>query len=87
MKTIFRITFLVLFGVVLFNSCTKISEPYYTVKSSIYVDTTKRSVLLEDYTGHLCVNCAPAAKIAGTIPRQRVLTDQVHPLLRGAGQL
>ena len=84
MKTIFRITFLVLFGVVLFNSCTKISEPYYTVKSSIYVDTTKRSVLLEDYTGHLCVNCAPAARIAGTI--QDLYLGQVYVISVHAGQ-
>jgi hypothetical protein len=66
MKTIFQKIYILLFGVVILQSCTKIEEPYYTVKS-VYVDTTKRSVLLEDYTGHLCVNCAPAATIANTI--------------------
>ncbi|MCX6305070.1 MAG: Omp28-related outer membrane protein [Bacteroidetes bacterium] len=66
MKAIFQITIFLLFGVMLLQSCTKVSEPYYTVKS-IIVDTTKRPVLLEDYTGHLCVNCAPAAEVATTI--------------------
>ncbi|MDP1623125.1 MAG: Omp28-related outer membrane protein [Bacteroidales bacterium] len=66
MKIISRISFIMLVGTLLFHSCTKVSEPYFTVKSVI-VDTTKRSVLLEDYTGHLCVNCAPAAAVASTI--------------------
>ena len=66
MKTIFRMTALLFCSALFFQSCTKVSEPYYTVKSVI-VDTTKRWVLLEDYTGHQCVNCAPAAKIAASI--------------------
>ncbi len=83
MKTIFQITILLLFGAVLFQSCTKISDPYYTVKS-VYVDTTKRSVLIEDYTGHLCVNCAPAAKIANTI--QELYAGQAFVIAVHAGQ-
>jgi hypothetical protein len=82
MKTIFRLTFLILFAV-LVQSCTKLDDPYYTVKTSVYVDTTKRSVLIEDYTGHLCVNCAPAAKVANTI--QELYPGQVYVIAVHAG--
>ena len=82
MKTIFKITVFFLVGAVLLQSCTKISEPYYTVKS-VSVDTNKRAVLLEDYTGHLCVNCAPAAKIASTI--QELNKGQVFAVAVHAG--
>lgn len=53
---------LVLVGLAcLFSSCDKISPPYQDV---IVVDTTnKRTVLLEDFTGHRCVNCPQAHKI------------------------
>lgn len=80
MKAIFRIAIPVLFGAMLFQSCTKISEPYYTVRP-VVVDTNTRSVLLEDYTGHLCVNCAPAATLANTIQElypQQVFVIAVH---------
>ena len=83
MKTIFKITILLLSGIVLLPSCSKISEPYYTVKKSVNVDTTKRSVLLEDYTGHKCVNCAPAATIANTI--QDLYQGQVFVIAVHAG--
>jgi len=82
MKTIFKITILLLAGAFLFSSCSKIDEPYYTVKS-VVVDTTKRAVLLEDYTGHLCVNCAPAAKIANTV--QALYLGQVFVIAVHAG--
>jgi len=47
----------------LFQACDKVSEPYATVKPS-GGDTTKRMVLIEDYTGHKCVNCPLAAIMA-----------------------
>jgi len=65
MKMIFRIS-LLLFAAAAMLSCNKVSEPYYVVKA-VYGDTTKRAVLLEDYTGHKCFNCAPAATVAATI--------------------
>ncbi|MCX6268731.1 MAG: Omp28-related outer membrane protein [Bacteroidetes bacterium] len=83
MKTNLKMAVLLLFGAVILQSCTKVDEPYYTVKSSVNVDTTKRSVLLEDYTGHQCVNCAPAAKIANTI--QAYYPGQVFVIAIHAG--
>lgn len=46
-------------AVVLVISCDKLDQPYATAKE-INVDTTKRKVLLEDYTGMKCVNCPGA---------------------------
>ena len=59
---------MLLFISVLLLQCTKIDEPYshYTIKP-VVIDTNTRTILLEDYTGHTCVNCAPAAKTANTL--------------------
>jgi hypothetical protein len=70
-------------GAILFPSCNKISDPYYSVKA-VVVDTTWRPVLLEDYTGHLCVNCAPAATLAATL--QELYPAQVYVVSVHAGQ-
>jgi hypothetical protein len=69
--------FLVLFPVfcLIFNSCTKIDAPYASashgnIKDTIMNwDTIKavRKVLLEDYTGHKCVNCPEAAITARSL--------------------
>ncbi len=82
MKTLFQITPFLLICVLGLQSCTKVKEPYYSVKS-VYADTTKRWVLLEDYTGHRCVNCAPAAKNANTI--QDLYQGQVFVIAVHAG--
>ncbi len=49
-----------LFPLLVFQSCDKLSAPYAEVRPS-GGDTTSRPVLLEDYTGHKCVNCPLAA--------------------------
>ena len=50
----------------LLQSCDKLKEPYATLKESGDDTTTVnvRKVLLEDYTGHLCVNCPSATETA-----------------------
>jgi hypothetical protein len=82
MKATFRMTMMLLAGAGLLQSCTKVSEPYSVIKA-IIVDTTKRTVLLEDYTGHLCVNCGPAAEKANTI--QDLYKGQVFVMAVHAG--
>ncbi len=80
MKRIFQIASILFLGSVLFQACTKVSEPYYTVKAVI-ADTNIRNVLLEDYTGHTCVNCAPAAKSASAFAdlyKGQVFVISVH---------
>jgi hypothetical protein len=65
-----RISFiLLLLGGLMLQSCDKLSAPYATLKKS-GGDTTLtnvRKVLLEDYTGHLCVNCPIATQTAHTL--------------------
>jgi hypothetical protein len=73
--------FLLLFPVfiLIFISCTKIDSPYATVKNVSIKDTIMnwdtipaiRKVLLEDYTGHKCVNCPDAAITARSL-------DELH---------
>lgn len=81
MKTIFKISLFLFCGWLLL-SCTKISEPFYTVKVVI-ADTNKRTVLVEDYTGHLCPNCPPAGKMASSL--QELYHGQVFAMAVHAG--
>jgi hypothetical protein len=81
MKNI-RHILLPLAAIFVFAACSKIEEPYATVKS-VTGDTTKRAVLLEDYTGHLCVNCAKAGKDANDL--QELYHGQVFTMAIHAG--
>jgi hypothetical protein len=56
---------LILLSGLFYYSCDKLDAPYATVKKP-GGDTTKitQKVLLEDYTGHKCVNCPEASKAA-----------------------
>jgi len=57
---------ILLFAGFLLQSCDKLEEPYATLKENGEDTTTVnvRKVLLEDYTGHLCVNCPSATENA-----------------------
>ena len=77
MKTRYITIILILFAFVL-NSCDKVSPPY--VESRDYCSGNKK-VLLEDYTGHGCVNCPGAAVLAHELKEQfcdRVVIIGVH---------
>jgi hypothetical protein len=58
-----------------FSSCDKIKTPYATAKHGNITDTVMnwdsvvpvKRVLLEDYTGHKCVNCPEASIIAHSL--------------------
>jgi len=70
------IVVLVLLGI----SCDKVEQPYVTVKD-ITVDSTKRKILLEDYTGAKCVNCPEASQVAMTLQdlyKGQVIAMAVH---------
>ncbi len=81
MKKIFHFLFLVsLFFIV---SCDKVKRPIQSVTVVPTADTTKyiRKVLLEDYTGHTCGNCPPAAVQAEALAEQnggKVIVVAVH---------
>jgi hypothetical protein len=59
----------------LFQSCDKLEAPYAEVRPS-GGDTTSRPVLLEDYTGHKCVNCPLAA--IGAHDLEELYSGQVY---------
>jgi hypothetical protein len=82
MKTLLRISVILLAGTAILTSCSKIDEPYY-VQKAVYADTNKRAVLVEDYTGHLCVNCASAGKTASSL--QELYHGQVFAMGVHAG--
>lgn len=78
---LFRIAVILPLMVFLFSACDKIEEPYLVSTGTI--DTAAcpapefpvtgnpvKRVLLEDYTGHTCVNCPGAAVIAHDLKEQ-----------------
>ena len=58
MKAILR-TWLLIFAVIAWQACDKVSAPY---KEVVIHDTGARKVLVEDYTGAKCGNCPRASK-------------------------
>jgi hypothetical protein len=70
--------FLIVFSAVLLHGCDKVSGPY--VEKVDYCSGDKK-VLLEDYTGHECVNCPGAALLAHQLQENfcnRVVIMSVH---------
>ena len=75
MKVFRFFLFLIPFLSLTFYSCTKIDAPYAAARHGNIKDTTMnwdsikavRKVLLEDYTGHKCVNCPEAAITAKSL--------------------
>ncbi len=77
MKTRYIIIALALFAFAL-NSCDKVSPPF--IESKDYCNGNKK-ILIEDYTGHGCVNCPSAAVLAHDLKEQfcdRVVIIGVH---------
>lgn len=75
MKVFRFFLFLIPLFSLIFYSCTKIDAPYAASKHGNIKDTTMnwdtikavKKVLLEDYTGHKCVNCPEAAITARSL--------------------
>lgn len=72
-------------GVILLGwltSCDKLDEPYAVIKNTNDTTVTaQKTVLLEDYTGHKCVNCPDAAITAHTLEKSlkgRLIVMAVH---------
>lgn len=68
--------------IVMFSACEKVLPPFKENNSGDN-DTTKivKNVLLEDYTGHTCVNCPTAAAIAHDLKQlygERLIVIAVH---------
>ena len=65
------------------SACEKVAPPYVEKSDHGGGDTSKvlKRVLLEDYTGHTCVNCPDAAKIAHDLKElygNRLVVIAVH---------
>ena len=80
MKKIFLYTCIV---AVVVSSCDKVKQPY--IKGSTgTVDTSEkkvRKILLEEFTGHTCTNCPPAAVTIHTLQDQhpgRIIAIAIH---------
>jgi hypothetical protein len=79
-KTIIYIGTALIAGFML-NACDKLDAPYATMKTGGTADSTSRKVLLEDYTGHKCVNCpeaAIAARVMAEASGGRIIIMSVH---------
>lgn len=64
MKNIkYTIHFLILGIIIGFASCDYIDEPYTTGDIAIITKDTVRKILLEDFTGHRCINCPQAHEV------------------------
>lgn len=82
MKNMIRIVFSFMIAAFLFASCDEIEQPYLR-DGNVIIDTSAcpvpdfpalpnpvQKVLLEDFTGHTCVNCPGAAEIAHDLIEQ-----------------
>jgi len=65
------------------TSCDKVDEPYMNTGGGGHVGDTVRKVLLEDYTGHLCVNCPAAHKVIEGL--QLVYPKRIVPVVIHTG--
>lgn len=61
---------------ILLAGCDKIDSPYTTIVGPVNnTNDTVRKVLLEDFTGHTCVNCPSAHKVAADL--QQIYKNQL----------
>jgi thiol-disulfide isomerase/thioredoxin len=72
------ISFIILLIVAI--ACDKIEEPYTTQHNTPSQDTIKilKKVLVEDYTGHLCVNCPDAHEVLHQL--MEAYPEQIIPI-------
>ena len=83
MKTKLTIALLTLLTVVFMAGCDKIDPPYINENGGGGGDEGDviQKVLLEDFTGHTCVNCPAAAKIASDLQNfygEKLIVMAVH---------
>ncbi|MBZ0241832.1 MAG: Omp28 family outer membrane lipoprotein [Bacteroidales bacterium] len=83
MKIKLTIALLTLFTVIFMAGCDKIDPPYINESGGGGGGDGEivQKVLLEDYTGHTCVNCPAAAKIASDLQKfygEKLIVMAVH---------
>jgi hypothetical protein len=68
-----KIILAIIATVIIATACDIVNEPYLKTVSggdSNAVDTNKPKILLEEFTGHKCINCPDGAKIAHQLAEQ-----------------
>lgn len=69
------------FGISFFSSCDKVEPPYTVENNNSNTNDTVRKVLLEDFTGHTCVNCPTAHDAATDLHKvygNQLITVAIH---------
>lgn len=79
MKKSINNIFLLAFGIIIFNSCDKIENPYQVSSEG----TSTRKVLIEEFTGHTCGNCPEGSLVLKEL--HDALGSQIIPLSVHAG--
>ena len=75
---ILKILSVIVSFIMVFTACDKVNPPYQT---GFDCESGNQNVLIEDYTGHTCVNCPGAAETAHDIKsncEERVIIIAVH---------
>lgn len=73
-----NIIILLLSGIFIWSACDKVEPPY--IRETVNTGD-KRKILLEDFTGHQCVNCPSAAEKAHELNEQyedRIIVIGIH---------
>jgi len=68
MRSVYKFLLGIIFISVIFYACDKVDEPY--INENVPWVPTGKKVLLEDFTGHKCVNCPGAAILAHELQDQ-----------------
>lgn len=75
------ILFLALIFSLIVSACDQISPPYVESSGPVIIDTTKKKVLIEKFTGHRCGNCPPASEEAKRLKEKyqgQVIIMSIH---------
>lgn len=84
MKKIVLIAFVGLYSfMMLSTSCDKVEQPYMNTGGGGVVGDTVRKVLLEDFTGHRCVNCPTAHEVIEGL--QVIYPERIIPVVIHSG--
>ncbi len=81
MKKITVLLLLIISGIFFFAACDIVEPPYIENHEGGDTGQFVKKVLLEDYTGHTCINCPAAAKTADqlkNIYRDQLVVMAVH---------
>ena len=66
------------------HSCEKVEKPYLPFTPPPPTSDTIRKILVEDYTGHTCLNCPRAAKVLHSL-ESKLYPHQIIGLASASG--